>query len=204
VLPFLIEVEEEGTGKGSTVVGIIGLDSGGADSYHRVSVLVGHLFNLEIPMAIEVGERAPDFALQSRPTEVVRLGDYLGKESVVLLFFPLAYSSVCTDEMCQVAEDYSAYRDLGAQVLGISVDSPFVNQKFAEDCKAPFPILSDFNKEAIAAYGVLREDLIGLKGVSNRAAFVIDRDGKVTYAWVTQNPHDMPPFDEIKGALRGA
>lgn len=153
-------------------------------------------------MAIKVGERAPDFTLQIRPNEKVSLGDYLGEGAVVLLFFPLAYSGVCTTEMCSVAEDYSSYRELGAQVLGISVDSPFVNQKFAEDCKAPFPILSDFNKEAVAAYGVLREDLIGLKGVSNRAAFVVDKGGEVTYSWVTENPHDMPPFEEIKSALQ--
>jgi peroxiredoxin len=155
-------------------------------------------------MAIKVGDRAPDFTLQARPDERVSLSDYLGEGAVVLLFFPLAYSSVCTAEICGVAEDYSAYRELGAQVLGISVDSPFVNQKFAEDCKAPFPILSDFNKEAIAAYGVMREDLIGLKGVSNRAAFVVGKDGKVIYSWVTENPGDMPPFEEIKSALRGA
>jgi peroxiredoxin len=155
-------------------------------------------------MAIEVGERAPGFTLQARPTETVSLSDYQGKQSVVLLFFPLAYSSVCTEEMCSVAEDYGAYRELGAQVLGISVDSPFVNQKFAEDCNASFPILSDFNKEATTAYGVLREDLIGLKGVSNRAAFVIDKAGKVVYAWVTDNPKNMPPFDEIKAALQAA
>lgn len=153
-------------------------------------------------MAIKVGERAPDFTLQVRPNEKVSLGNYLGEGAVVLLFFPLAYSGVCTTEMCSVAEDYSSYRELGAQVLGISVDSPFVNQKFAEDCKAPFPILSDFNKEAVEAYGVLREDLIGLKGVSNRAAFVVDKGGQVVYAWVTENPHDMPPFEEIKAALR--
>lgn len=155
-------------------------------------------------MAIKVGERAPGFTLQARPTETVSLSDYQGKQSVVLLFFPLAYSSVCTEEMCSVAEDYGAYRELGAQVLGISVDSPFVNQKFAEDCNASFPILSDFNKEATTAYGVLREDLIGLKGVSNRAAFVIDKAGKVVYAWVTDNPKNMPPFDEIKAALQAA
>jgi peroxiredoxin len=159
---------------------------------------------VEITMAIKIGDRAPGFTLQARPTETVSLSDYLGKESVVLLFFPLAYSSVCTQEMCAVAEDYGAYRDLGAQVLGISVDSPFVNQKFAADCNATFPILSDFNKEAITAYGVLREDLIGLKGVSNRAAFVIDKDGKVVYSWVTQTPQDMPPFEEIKAALKAA
>lgn len=155
-------------------------------------------------MAIKVGERAPDFTLQARPNEMVSLGDYLGEQAVVLLFFPLAYSGVCTEEMCSVAEDYGSYRELGAQVLGISVDSPFVNQKFAEDCKAPFPILSDFNKEAVQAYGVLREELIGLKGVANRAAFVIDKDGQVVYSWVTETPQEMPPFDEIKAAVRGA
>lgn len=155
-------------------------------------------------MAIKVGDRAPGFTLQARPTEVVSLSDYLGEQAVVLLFFPLAYSSVCTEEICTVAEDYGAYRDLGAQVVGVSVDSPFVNQKFAADCNAPFPILSDFNKEAVTAYGVLRDDLIGLKGVSNRAAFVIDKTGKVVYAWVTETPQEMPPFEEIKAALQAA
>lgn len=154
-------------------------------------------------MAIEVGDRAPDFTLQARPNELVSLRDHLGDEAVVLLFFPLAYSGVCTEEMCTVAEDYDSYRELGAKVLGISVDSPFVNQKFAADCKAPFPILSDFNKEAVRAYGVLRDDLIGLKGVANRSAFVIDKDGKVVYAWVTETPQEMPPFDEIKAAVKG-
>lgn len=155
-------------------------------------------------MAIKVGDRAPGFTLQARPTEVVSLSDYLGEQAVVLLFFPLAYSSVCTEEICTVAEDYGAYRDLGAQVVGVSVDSPFVNQKFAADCNATFPILSDFNKEAVTAYGVLRDDLIGLKGVSNRAAFVIDKTGKVVYAWVTETPQEMPPFEEIKAALQAA
>lgn len=152
-------------------------------------------------MAVKVGDRAPDFTLQARPNESVSLSDYLGEGAVVLLFFPLAYSGVCTEEMCTVAEDYSAYQELGAQVLGISVDSPFVNQKFAEDTGAPFPILSDFNKETTTAYGVLRDELIGLKGVANRSAFVIDRDGKVAYAWVTDTPQEMPPFAEIKSAL---
>lgn len=154
-------------------------------------------------MPIQVGQQAPNFTLQAKPKENVSLSDYQGKP-VVLLFFPLAYSPVCTQEMCNVGEDYAAYEALGAEVLGISVDSPFVNQKFAEDCKVPFPILSDFNKEAIEAYGVMREDLIGLKGVSNRAAFVVNGDGVVTYAWMSENPGDMPPFDEIKAALQEA
>jgi len=153
-------------------------------------------------MPLQIGDRAPDFTLPARPKETVSLRDLIGSQPVVLLFFPLAYSSVCTAEICGVAEDYSAYRDLGANVVGISVDSPFVTQKFAEDCKAPFPILSDFNKEVIERYGVLREELAGLRGVSNRAAFVVDRDGVIAYAWMSENPADMPPFDEIKAALR--
>lgn len=152
-------------------------------------------------MALQAGQRAPDFTLQREPKQMVSLEDYVGKQPVVLLFFPLAYSGVCTEELCGVGEDYSAYRALGAEVLGISVDSPFANQKFAADYKLPFPLLSDFNKEAIRAYGTYREDLIGLKGVSNRAAFVIDADGTIAYAWMSENPADMPPFSEIKKAL---
>lgn len=139
-----------------------------------------------------------------KPREPVRLNDYRGR-SVVLLFFPLAFSGVCTQEMCAVAEDYTEYQKLGAEVLGISIDSPYVNQKFAESCNAKFPILSDFNKEATRAYDVLRPDLGGLKGVSERAAFVVDQAGTIRYAWVGEHPGVMPPLEEIKsvvGALR--
>ncbi len=154
-------------------------------------------------MALAVGERAPNFRLQARPKEQITLAELNRDRTVVLLFFPLAFSSVCTQEMCAVAEDYSAYRELGAEVVGISVDSPYVNLKFAESCNASFPILSDFNKEAITAYGVMREDLSGLKGVAERAAFVIGRDGRIAYAWQGEHPGLMPPFEEIKAAVRG-
>src|SRR5262245_4204003 len=133
-------------------------------------------------MALKVGDRAPDATVFPKPKEPMQLSQYRDKP-VVLLFFPLAFSGVCTKEMCTVAEDYSAWTELGAQVIGISVDSPWVNQKFAEACNATFPIVSDFNKEAATAYGVMREDLGGLKGVSERAAFVIDRSGRISYAW---------------------
>jgi glutaredoxin-dependent peroxiredoxin len=154
-------------------------------------------------MALKVGDRAPDATVFPKPREPVQLSHYTGKP-VVLLFFPLAFSGVCTKEMCTVAEDYSAWTDLGAQVIGISVDSPWVNQKFAEACNATFPIVSDFNKEATAAYDVMRGDLGGLKGVSERAAFVIDRNGRIAYAWVGENPGIFPPLDEIKDAVRAA
>ena len=153
-------------------------------------------------MALDVGATAPDFELPLKLGEPpVRLGDYRGERPVVLLFFPLAFSSVCTVEMCTVAENYSAWQELNAEVIGISVDSPFANQKFAEDCSAPFPIVSDFNKSASEAYGVLYDEFAGLQGVSKRAAFVVDRDGTISYAWVTEDPAVMPDFDAIMQAL---
>lgn len=151
-------------------------------------------------MALQVGDRAPDATVFVRPREPINLNALDGRP-LVLLFFPLAFSGVCTTEMSMIAEDYSAWRELGAQVVGISIDSPYVNQKFAESTNATFPIISDFNKEAATAYGVLRDDLGGLKGVSERAAFVIDADGRIAYAWVGENPGVFPPLDEIKAAV---
>ncbi len=153
-------------------------------------------------MPIRVGDSAPDFVLPLTPGEApLRLADYREQKTVVLLFFPLAFSSVCTDELRRVAEDYSAWRELGAEVLGISVDSPFVNQRFASEVAAPFPIVSDFNKETSSRYGVLHDDYFGLRGVSRRSAFVIDREGKVTFVWVAES--DEPPdLDAVKRAVR--
>ena len=153
-------------------------------------------------MALKVGEHAPDFTAFTKPKEPFRMADHIGEQPVVLLFVPMAFSSTCTREMCTVAEDYASYSNLGAQVFGISVDSPYVNQKWAEECGAAFPILSDFNKEATQAYDVMRADLNGLKGVADRAVFVIDTSGKITYAWVGEHPGVFPPLDEIKEALR--
>src|SRR3954466_5925050 len=135
---------------------------------------------------LQPGIDAPDFALTFRPkTAPVRLSDFRGKKPVVLLFFPVAFSAVCTDEMCSVAESYTRWESLDAQVLGISVDSPYANAQFAEHCGASFPILSDFNRDVIRAYGVLNPDFHGLKDVAYRSAFVIDRAGQVTYSWAT-------------------
>ncbi len=153
-------------------------------------------------MALKTGDAAPDAKVFIRPREPIQLHDYKGKRTV-LLFFPLAFSGVCTKEMCTMAEDYSQYQMLGAEVLGISIDSPYVNVKFAESCNATFPILSDFNKEATRAYDVMRPDLGGLQEVSERAAFVIDGNGIITYAWVGENPGMMPSFAEIKAAVEG-
>ncbi|MBI4538012.1 MAG: redoxin domain-containing protein [Gemmatimonadetes bacterium] len=156
-------------------------------------------------MALAVGDEAPGFALPLKADEApVRLSDYKGEKKVVLLFFPLAYSSVCTKEMRIVGEDYESWRALAAEVIGISVDSPYVNQRFAQDCGVRFPILSDFNREVVQLYGVARAELHGLKLVANRAAFVIDRGGRIAYTWVTHNPGELPPFDEIREAVRRA
>ena len=147
-----------------------------------------------------VGEIAPDATVFRKPREPMQLLESRG-QPIVLLFFPLAFSGVCTKEMCTMAEDYSAYRDLGAEVLGISVDSPYVNAKFAEACNASFPIVSDFNKEATLAYDVMREDLGGLKEVSERAVFVIGKDGRVAYTWMGENPGVFPDFAAIREAV---
>lgn len=150
---------------------------------------------------VTVGSRAPDFSLPPAPgPERVSLSQYRG-EPVVVLFFPLAFSGVCTEELCRLAEDWSRWEALDARVLGISVDSPFVSRKFAEETGVPFPVLSDFNKEAASAYGVLYPDFFGLKGVAKRSAFVVDEDGAVVYAWVTEDADVLPPFDEIREAL---
>ena len=153
-------------------------------------------------MALDVGAIAPDFELPLKIGEPpIRLSDYRDGKPVVLLFFPLAFSSVCTAEMCTVAENYSSWQGLDVEVIGISVDSPFVNQKFAEDCNAAFPIVSDFNKSASEAYGVLYDEFVGLKGVSKRAAFVVDKDGRIRYAWVSDDPKVTPDFDAIMAVL---
>ena len=152
---------------------------------------------------LAVGVQAPDFSLAPAPgPDRVTLAEHRG-HPVVVLFFPLAFSSVCTAEMCRMADDWSAWRDLDATVLGISVDSPFVTKKFAAETGVPFPLLSDFNKEASSSYGVLYPDFFGMKGVSKRAAFVVDVDGTVAYSWVTEDADVMPPFEKIREVLAG-
>ena len=149
-------------------------------------------------MCLALGAIAPDFELPVvLGGDTVRLGDYKGEKVVVLLFFPLAFSSVCTSQMCTVAENYSRWEELGAEVVGISTDSPYVNQKFAEDCGATFPIASDYNKIVSSEYKVLLEDMAGLKGVTNRAVYVVNKKGRVMYAWKGEHPGAMPPLEEV-------
>lgn len=150
---------------------------------------------------VPCGTPAPDFSLAPGPgPDRVKLSEFRGRP-VVLLFFPLAFSSTCTEEMCAVAEDWSKWEALDAAVFGISIDSPFVNKKFAEETGVPFPILSDFNKDASSAYGVLYPEFYGMLGVAKRSAFVVDREGKIAYSWVSDDASVIPPFDDVRAAV---
>lgn len=152
-------------------------------------------------MAIQVGNKAPDFTLVNTQKEEVTLSKQSGK--VVLLFFPMAFTGVCTTELCTIRDDYSSYNDLNATVFGISVDSPFTLDKFKQEQNLNFELLSDFNKAVSTAYGAIYDEFVfGLKGVSKRSAFVLDETGKVLYAEVLESAGDLPNFDAIKAALQ--
>ncbi len=156
-------------------------------------------------MGITVGDQAPDFALKSKSGDDmndISLSDYRDQKNVVILFFPLAYTGVCTDEMCSVSGGLADYDALDAQVLGISVDSPFAQEAWAKENEITVPLLSDFNKEVSAAYGSQFEDLIGFKGVAKRSAFVVDKSGVVRFASVSDDPTELPDFDAIKACLQ--
>ncbi len=155
-------------------------------------------------MAIAVGTKAPDFNLKSKTAAGlvdVKLSNNFGKKNTVLLFFPLAFTSVCTSEMCDITAGLSQYSGLNADVIGVSVDSPFSQEAWAQKEKIGITLASDLNKETAKAYGVLLPDLIGLGAVSARAAFVIDRNGVVQYSEQTPTPKDLPNFNAVKDTL---
>lgn len=149
----------------------------------------------------DTGQNAPDFTLKANTGEKITLSDYRGESPTVLLFFPLAFSPVCTSELITVRDDYATYEHLGARVLALSIDSQFTLKAWAEQLELPFPLLSDFNKDVARAYGTLDEDFFGMKGVSKRAAFVVDEDGTIVYRWVSDDPGKLPEFDGIKRVL---
>jgi glutaredoxin-dependent peroxiredoxin len=152
-------------------------------------------------MALSVGQQAPAFTLFSSDKKEVSLADYSGK-NVVLLFFPLAFTSVCTAELCDMRDNLHVYQSLNADIVAISVDSLFTLEKFKAEQNLPFTLLSDFNKEVSAAYGALYEDFVlGMRGVSKRAAFVIDPTGTIRYAEVLENAGNVPDFNAVKAAL---
>ena len=152
-------------------------------------------------MALQKGDKAPDFKLYNTDKQEVNLSDYKGK-NVVILFFPLAFTSTCTTELCEMRDNISVYSNLNAEILGISVDSPFTLGKYKTEQKLPFHLLSDFNKDTSAAYGSLYENfMLGMKGVSKRSAFVIDAEGIIQYAEVLENAGDLPDFVAVQSAL---
>jgi peroxiredoxin len=155
-------------------------------------------------MPIAVGSQAPDFTLKSKTADGlkdIKLSDNFGKKQTVVLFFPLAFTGVCTQEMCDMTAGLGAYEKLGADVIAISVDSPFAQEAWATANKIKLTIVSDLNKETTKAYGVLFPGLAGIGDTSARAAFVIGKDGVIKYAEQTATPKDLPNFAAVQAAL---
>jgi len=153
-------------------------------------------------MSLTIGQTAPNFKLFNQDKKEIELAALKGK-NVLILFFPFAFTSTCTKELCSVRDNIALYNGLDAIVLGISVDSPFTLVKYREDQKLNFDLLSDFNKTASETYGSIYESFaMGLKGVSKRSAFVIDKNGIVQYAEVLENAGDIPNFELINSTLK--
>lgn len=153
-------------------------------------------------MPLSIGTRAPVFTLKSKNADgLVDVTFPTAGKPTVLLFFPLAFTSVCTDEMCSVSQGLEAYAESGAQVLAVSVDSPFAQEAWAKQNAIGVTLASDLNKEAANAYGVLFKGIAGIGDSAARAAFVIDKAGVIQYAEQTPTPKDLPNFDAVKAKL---
>lgn len=153
-------------------------------------------------MSLQIGDKAPDFNLYSSDLTEVSLAAFKGKK-VIIHFFPMAFTGTCTEQLCTMRDNFSFYEGINAQVIGISVDSPFSLAKFKEAQNYQFPLLSDFNKEVSVAYDAFYDEFVfGLKGVSKRAAFVVDEEGKIIYAEVLENAGDLPDFKAINDTLK--
>ncbi len=151
-------------------------------------------------MGVIEGGQAPDFTLMNQDREPVTLSNLKG-QPVVLAFFPAAFSSVCTKELCTFRDSLGRLNQAKAQVYGVSVDTFFALKAFHTDQKLTFPLLSDFNKQTIRDYGVFNEDMIGLKGIAKRAVFVIDKTGTVRYRQVLEDARNEPDYDKVFAAL---
>ena len=153
-------------------------------------------------MALQIGQPAPEFILRSSDKQEVKLSDFKGR-NVVLLFFPLAFTGVCTAELCDMRDNLAVYNNLNAEVLAVSVDSIYTLDRYKKDQGLTFPLLSDFNKEASEAYGSLYEKFgYGMKGVSKRSAFVIDTEGVIQYAEVLEDAGKVPDFVAVQNVLK--
>ena len=152
-------------------------------------------------MSVDVGSKAPDFTLTNQDRQPVKLSEQRGTP-VVLAFFPAAFSSVCTKELCTFRDSMAQLNAAAAQVYGISVDTFFTLKAFQDQQHYNFPLLSDFNKGVIRDYGVYNEDMIGLKGIAKRAVFVLDRDGVVRYKEVLDDARHEPDYQKVMGTLQ--
>lgn len=157
------------------------------------------IFEKNLIMSLQVGQPAPDFTLFDSDKKKVSLSDFKGKENVLLLFFPQAFTGVCTNELCGVRDDIARYNNSSVTVLGISVDSVFTLAKFKAEQGYNFPLLSDFNKEVSTAYHSIYESFtdMNMKGVSKRSAFLIDKQGIIQYSEILDSAGDVPNFDAI-------
>lgn len=154
-------------------------------------------------MALQIGEIAPAFSLYNSDKNKINLGDYAGSKNVLLLFFPVAFTGVCTKELCSVRDGINKYNNDNTAVLGISVDSVYTLKKYKEEQSFNFALLSDFNKVVSNLYQSIHESFsdMGMLGVSKRSAFIIDKEGNIQYAEVLENPGAMPDFEKIDKKL---
>ncbi len=162
-------------------------------------------------MALQIGDKAPDFTLVSKGPdgpELVKLSDLVGKTNVVLLFVPMAFTGVCTQEFCDITSGIKDYEDLDATVIGISGDNPFAQEAWAQKEGIGIQLLSDYEHTVAEAYGVAYEQFLPeanliMGGVPKRSAFVVDKAGVIQYAEVQDHPKDLPDFTAVKAALKG-
>jgi peroxiredoxin len=154
-------------------------------------------------MALKTGSKAPEFTLFDTEKKPRPLSEFRGK-NVVLAFFPGAFTGVCTKELCTFRDAMSNFNNLNAQVVGVSVDSPFANKAFAAQNNLQFPLLSDYSRGVSKQYGGVHEDFAGMKGysASKRAVFIVDANGNVKYAWVSENPGVEPDYEAVTQALK--
>ncbi|MFN2507375.1 MAG: redoxin domain-containing protein [Chthoniobacterales bacterium] len=161
-------------------------------------------------MALPVGTKAPDFSLPTKTADgpkQIKLSDNFGKRNTLLLFFPMAFTGVCTTEMCDVSQGLSAYTDLNAEVYGISGDNPFAQEAWAQKEKITMPLLSDYEHKVAAAYDVMYDSFLpqlnlGMSGVSKRSAFIVDRNGVIQYSESNDDARTLPNFEKIKARLQ--
>ena len=161
-------------------------------------------------MALSIGTKAPDFALSCKTSEgisLIKLSDNFGRKNTLLLFFPMAFTGVCTAEMCDTSNELGTYEDVNAQVYGISGDSPFSLEAWAREKNIKVPLLSDYDHTVSRAYGVAYDSFapqrnLPISGVAKRSAFIVDRNGVIQYAESSDDPKQLPNFEAIKATLK--